>query len=105
MRAGKLDRRITLQTRTAVQSVSGEYTETFANLATVWAEVTDLRGREFFAAQQKNADVTTRFRIRWRDDVTVLHRIQYESRNYNIVHSAEIGRREGLELLAESSRP
>jgi SPP1 family predicted phage head-tail adaptor len=101
MRAGKLDRRITLQSRaTSKSATTGAVSEVFADLVSVWAERQDLRGREFIAARQVNADVTTRFRIRWRSGITELHRIVDGAAVFDIAHVAEIGRRQGLEILA-----
>jgi SPP1 family predicted phage head-tail adaptor len=102
MRAGELDRRITLQTRSTSKSgTTGSTSEQFTTLATVWAQVKDLRGREFAAARQVNAEITTVFRIRWRTGVNELGRILYNGRTYDVVAPpAEIGRREGLEIMA-----
>jgi SPP1 family predicted phage head-tail adaptor len=101
MRAGQLDRRVTLQSRTTVKSATtGAVSEVFTDLVTVWAQRTDLRGREYFAAQQINADVTAKFRIRWRSGITELHRIVDGTTTFDIANVAEIGRREGLEILA-----
>lgn len=103
MRAGRLDRRVTIQARTAAQnSAHGETTYTWADVATVWAAVQDLRGREYFAAQQEQAEVSTRFTMRWRTGVTVLNRLVYDGKTYNIRQVAELGRRAGLEILADA---
>lgn len=101
MRAGSMDRRVTLQSRTNSKSVTtGAVSEVFTDLATVWAERKDLSGREFIAARQVNADVTTRFRIRWRAGITELNRIVDGAAVFDIVNVAEVGRRKGLEILA-----
>lgn len=106
MKAASLDRRVTIQSRTAAQSsTTGEVTYTWTDVATVWAEVIDLRGREFFAARQVQSDITTRFRIRYRSDVTVLNRLSYDGGTYNIRQVSQIGRKHGLEILAEAARP
>lgn len=47
----------------------GDPAETLVPVATVWAAVEPLRGREYFAAGRESADVTTRIRIRYRKDV------------------------------------
>jgi SPP1 family predicted phage head-tail adaptor len=106
MRAGRLDRRIELRHRTTTRTeASGQTVEAWpVEYATVWAEKFDLRGREYFAAQQVTAEVTTRFRIRHRGDVLMTDRIACEGLSYNINSIAEIGRREGLEILATAIR-
>ncbi len=98
LRAGALDRRVTLRAKSLANDASGQAIETWADLATVWAEKRDLRGREYLAAQAVNAEVETLFRIRWRSDVTPANRLTYDGKDYDIAAVAEIGRREGLEL-------
>lgn len=104
MRAGGLDRRVTIQQRTLGQSASGAATETWADFATVWAGKRDLKGREFFDAQKENAEISTEFRLRWRSDVTAEMRLQLDGLTYDIVSIAELARREGLLILATAPR-
>ena len=100
-----MDRRATLQTRVLSRNTQGEEVVTYSDLAEVWAEKWDLKGREWFSAQQLNADVTTKFRIRYRSDVTVLHRIVCDGIYYDIQHVAEVGREGGLEIMAVAKVP
>jgi len=46
-----------------------------------------------------NAEVTTRFSIRYRADVLVTDRIVLDGVSYDIRQKAEIGRRQGLNLM------
>lgn len=105
MKAGTLDRRVTLQTRVLTRDAQGEEVVTYTDLATVWAQKLDLIGREYFAAQQVNAEVTTRWRLRWRSDIGVLHQLVYGAVAYDILQASEIGRREGIELLTKALIP
>ncbi|MCK9497108.1 MAG: phage head closure protein [Dehalococcoidia bacterium] len=105
MRAGRLDRRITLQRFTATQDAYGEPIETWADYVTVWARVEPLRGRERFEAQREHAEVDTRFHLRYRDDLTVEDRITYEGDLYDIEAILETGRHEGLEILGRAVQP
>jgi SPP1 family predicted phage head-tail adaptor len=103
MRAGTLDRRIIIQTCVATtKDASGGTTETWSDFGTFWAEKRDLTGREFLAAGQLNAEVTTRFRMQWRTGIDVKQRILLDGFTYQIVNVAEIGRRDGLEILARA---
>lgn len=102
MRAGALDRRVSIQTRTLSRNDYGEQIETWTELAEVWAEKFDLRGREFFAARQTMADVTTQFRMRYRNDVTVTCRLVCEGVTYDIKQVSQLGRRAGLQILASA---
>ena len=100
--AGRLDRRVIIQNLILTPNAYGEPIESWATFATVWAEVRDLRGREFFSAQQVNAEVETIFRIRWLAGVLATMRISYDSKAYDILGIAEIGRHDGLELMAKA---
>lgn len=85
MQAGKLNKRITLQKPVKTQSsVTGAVVNGWADLAEIWANVTDVSARDFVAAQAGQSEVTTRIIIRWRDDVTDKHRILYHGRVYDI---------------------
>ena len=101
MRAGKLDRRITLQTLTISRDSYGAAIESWSTLDTVWAGVLPLKGEEYFAAAQIVAEEQLKFRIRHRTDLTEKVRVLYESQAYDVQHIAEIGRRQGLELLGK----
>lgn len=102
--AGALDRRITFQAETEVVDPqgSGEPVKTWADVVTVWANVQPLGGRELFASQQTAAKVDTRYRIRWRSGVTpeAMRILDENGRIFDIQAVQEIGRREGLEILA-----
>ena len=85
MKAGKLDQRVTIERFSLVQNPqTGAMTETWAPLATLWAAVEPLQGREYFAAAAVQSEVTTRVRLRYRPGVTPADRVKHEGRIYNI---------------------
>lgn len=86
MRAGRLRNRIELQ-RVSETLVNGEPVQTWTTLATVWAAVEPLAGRQFFAAQQTQAQVTHSIRIRWSRDWTLgpKDRVKFGERLFDIV--------------------
>lgn len=105
MRAGRMDRRIVLQSVSRTQDAAGEPIETWAALATVWADVSPIRGNERFVDNQEKAERTTRFRIRHRSDITADNRISYGGNIYDIEAVMELGREEGLEILTSTDNP
>jgi SPP1 family predicted phage head-tail adaptor len=105
MRAGRLDRRVTIQSRSLASDAQGQQIESWTDVATVWGRRLDLRGREFMAAEAKHAEATCTFELRYRADVTPLNRLVCEGRVYNIVHVAEIGRRQSLQIVASARVP
>ena len=100
MRAGKLDRNITIQELTVTQDAQGEPVEAWADWAYVWAEVRDLRGREYFLAQSAQSAVDALFIIRHRDGLKHEMRISDDGVLYNIKGIARVGRNQGLEIQA-----
>ena len=106
--AGRLDRRITFQHRVGTTDPTyGTKTYTWEDIPvnpTVWAEVQDvLPSRAERLADGVNiARRPARVRTRWRDDVTGEMRVKVGERVMQIVAGpAELGRREGLEMLCE----
>ena len=101
MRAGDLDRRVTIQSRGDVDDGFGQPQPTWPELDVVWAKVRRRFGREFLeGGVQAEADIV--FTIRHRTDVTHAMRIVYDGDNYDIVSIIEIGRKEGLEIAAKA---
>lgn len=100
IRAGRLEHRITLQRNEPVQSDTGEMTEHWVEIATVWAERVWIRASERFAAQQTLAERVEMFRIRWREDTGPLQRLVWQGRAYDIQSVAPLDRRIGLEITA-----
>lgn len=93
MQAGKLRHRVTLERPTVMTDSHGDQVKTWATLAEVWAEVLDLSGREFIAAQQVMADITVQVRMRGRTDfrLTPKDRIVFGSRTFDIRHVTDQG--------------
>lgn len=85
MRAGQLNQRITLQEKSVVKNSIGEDAVTWNDVATVWAAVIPLRGREFFAASQMQQVVDVRLRIRQRAGLAPDMRLQWQGEPYDIV--------------------
>jgi SPP1 family predicted phage head-tail adaptor len=106
MQAGKLRHKVAIQKLVAGspdQKASGEPDTTWTtHLASIWASVEPLTGRELFAAQEHHSEVEVRVRVRYREGITAKMRVVFDSRNYDIV--AVIDREERhreLELLCK----
>lgn len=84
MKAGRLRHVITLQRNEPTKNDLGEPTPNWVDYADCDAEIMPLRGREFFDAQQVNAELTTRVRIRWVEGVKAEHRVIFEGRTLEI---------------------
>ena len=103
MRAGRLSHRITFYARSVTRDAMGGETVTWVEQDQDWADVLPLQGREYFAAQQVEAELTIRFRVRYRSDVTEAWRIEWEGKRYNIRHVFPVdGRKDALEMMCTS---
>jgi len=103
---GRLDRLIVIEQSTPTQDAAGQDIESWATLATVWAEVVPVGGSEVFQAKQFGAEAVAKFRIRYRGDVTRKMRVVYDSDNYDIADVAEDRRfeRRQFEIITATAR-
>ena len=74
--ASDLTTRVTFQARAAGQDAHGAPSGAWADVFSCWAKEEPLTSTLWFAAQQEQSGVTTRFFIRWRDDVVPGMRIR-----------------------------
>ncbi len=114
MRAGRLDRHITIQRKTVSYDAAGEPFESWTGLATNWAaSISPVRGAERLIGEQIVATEQNEFRFRWATAIATLSsldRIVYPASDassspppirsiYNIIDVQEIGRREGFTVI------
>lgn len=100
MRAGKLDRSITVQSFTSTVNDYGTPIETWTDVATVRAQIIQSSTEEFLT---NGASDTTSiiFRTRYFSPIGGTSRILFEGEEYNVREVKEIGRRKGLDLRCE----
>lgn len=85
--AGKLNKRVTIERAVSGSPAVNAYGEPVViwdEVDVVWSSVEPLTGREFWAQQQVQSEITVRFRIRYRDDILNGMRIVYNSAYYMI---------------------
>jgi SPP1 family predicted phage head-tail adaptor len=99
MDAGRLRHRVTIQSVTETRDTSsGAISTSWADVATVWAAVEPLSGREFLAAQAGQSEVVARILIRYMAGVTAKMRVVHGARIYNI-HAVLADKESGAEHL------
>lgn len=84
MKAEELKHRITLQVFTTVVNENGFEVETWIDFKTLWSAVTNLHGREYFAAAAVKAENTVKFTIRYTECIDESMRILFKGKQYNI---------------------
>ena len=85
MKAGSLRHRVTIQRLTITQGTAGEVVESWSDVATVYAAVEPLSGREFWQAQQVAAESQIRVRIRYRAGLDTTMRVIHDDRTLEIL--------------------
>ena len=102
--AGDLNQRITLQERVKTTNTRGEVVYEWSTVMLVWAQANPLRGREFFEAAQTQSEITTRFRIRYREGIDATMRIIWKGEYYAIkAPPIEVnGQREWIDLMCRA---
>jgi head-tail adaptor len=116
VRAGRLDRLITIQRRTDTPSDSGEPVPTWSNIvARRPASFMPVRGDERFSGEGYVATDQVEFRVRYSSEIATLNpkdRILYPAPDvgeeddaatravYNVIEVRELGRRAGLQIFA-----
>ncbi|MCE0185922.1 phage head closure protein [Klebsiella pneumoniae] len=81
MRAGKMKRRVTFQKSESHRDQMGQVISVWSDLATVWAEIRAISGRERMSSGALYSEATVRIWTRYRDDITNANRILYCSPN------------------------
>lgn len=103
MRAGKLDRRITI--KRPGQDVDDGFTTKPGPPVTYgerWASWQPARGREIFENLGREAKAGGTFWVRFDSLTAAIEEtflVEFEGRDWDIVAIQEVGRREGLELV------
>ena len=84
MRAARIRHRVTIQQPVVAVNGYGERITTWSTVAVVWAAVEPLRGREFFDAEQTQAEVSHRVVLRYRSGMVATMRLLHLTRVLHI---------------------
>lgn len=84
MTPGQLDQRVTIQQESRVEDEGGGAVVTWVDVATVWAEVKPLSGRERLHGQQLESRINYRVTIRRRSDITAAMRLVWRGQAMQI---------------------
>jgi SPP1 family predicted phage head-tail adaptor len=84
MKAGKLRHRVSIQRSTPTDNEVGEGVLGWATIATVWAAIETLNGRELMRAQAAGANSTSKITIRYYSGLTVKDQILFGARTFEI---------------------
>lgn len=85
MDAGQLDKKILIQQQTMTQDEYGQQLETWITIATVYAKIKPLVGKEFILAQQISTNLSHDVTIRYRRWIKPKMRVSYLDRYFEIL--------------------
>lgn len=80
----RLRHRLALQQETVTPDGSGGYTQSWQNVADLWAEILPISGKERLFAGQMQAEISHKITIRFRTGIVAGMRLLYDSRAFNI---------------------
>ena len=105
IRAGKLTERITLRAPFRTDEPGGGHSETMRDAGTVRAEAEPLAGDERAEYMQTGMTEPTRFRIRYRADLTGATEIVWRGNRYNVSGIADVkAARRVLDIMTDRVR-
>jgi len=87
MQAGTLNKRIKIsQLVTGSPAVDdfGAPNTSWEEVDTIWAAIEPISGTEFWAQQQIQSEITVKIRIRYRNDIAVGMKAEYNNKTYMI---------------------
>lgn len=102
IRAGKLDKQITIERETETVAASGAVSKTWASVATVRAELVQLSAEEYLTGFGEGDAGDAVFRIRYLSGITTADRVSFEGAKYVIEKVSFLGRHKGLQLLVRT---
>lgn len=80
----QLNKRITIQSPATGQDASGEPLTGWSDVATVWASIIDISGREYVVAAALQNSAQTKITIRHRDGIAPAMRVLHGTISYSI---------------------
>jgi len=93
MRAGPLRCRVTIEATVETQGSDGSVIQAWETLATAWASIEPLIGKEYFAQQREQATVSHKIRMRHIAGITHKMRIAWGTRLFEIESVLNVGER------------
>ena len=85
MNPGKLNKKISIVSQTAVQDVYGGASDVWSDAFATWGTMRPIVGRELYQLHQVHGEVSYEFTIRHRVGVLSKMRVKHDSRTFEIV--------------------
>jgi SPP1 family predicted phage head-tail adaptor len=105
MRAGNLDRVITIERESTALDLYGAPIKVWTSFATMRVQVLQFATDDQESERGNTTDTKITFRMRWMDGLTLDNRVCYQGQPFVIRQIKEIGRRIGLDVVCERVGP
>lgn len=85
--AGDLNKRITVEVRTIKPPIDGgtDYMEEFTEQKKMWAKMETVKGAQIFDGTNIVGQISHKFTIRWRKNITIQNWVEYQGQRYKIM--------------------
>ena len=90
---GQLNRRLVLEALVETADGAGGVSRGYETVTTLWASLAPRAASDNVAADALGASISHRIVVRWREDITLRHRLREGARTFLIVAIRERGRR------------
>jgi SPP1 family predicted phage head-tail adaptor len=90
MNPGKLNRKIQIMELAQISDGGGGYEDALVPVKTVWASINPVSGREYWQAQQAQAQLSHKIIIRYMDGINRSHVLSFNGKNYDIQYIINI---------------
>ena len=100
--AGRMRHRVTIQRLTQAQDALGQATDTWTDVATVWARMRPRTGQERYVESGEHAELSHEVLMRHGVSVTVEDRLLYDGRYFDIESVINYHERDRFLLLMVS---
>ena len=99
---GRRQKRVGIQTKQTVRTDMGSFSHTWVTDKTVWAHIAPASGKELYAGEQVQAEVTHKITIRFYSGLTTKNRLLYGTRIFDINFIKNIDERDCyMEMLCK----
>lgn len=97
--AGTLRDKVIIQRAVTFKNEFGEREESWTDLYVTRASFTGIKGREFFAAQQNNNEITVPITVRYREPLKPSDRVLFGTRVFEILSVVNVSERDRKLIL------
>ena len=85
MKIGNLNRRVEVLAFFKTKDEYGGEDGEWCAVECLWAKIEPISGTEYFQANTVNAETVVKITVRYNPKITVLNRIQYQDKTYEII--------------------